>query len=56
MHIMATTAAKSVLYECIRTVVVGLTNQPQLVQLCVEKLRVGASFLISDPLLPRICP
>lgn len=40
MHIMSTTAAKSVLYECIRTVVVGLTNQPPLVQLCVEKLRV----------------
>lgn len=44
MHIMATTAAKSVLYECIRTVVVGLTNQPPLVQLCVEKLRVRAFF------------
>lgn len=44
MHIMTTTAAKSVLYECIRTVVVGLTNQPPLVQLCVEKLRARRFF------------
>jgi AP-3 complex subunit delta-1 len=37
-HIMATTGAKSVLYECIRAVVGGMTQQPGLVQLCVEKL------------------
>ena len=46
-HIMATTGAKSVLYECIRAVVGGMTQQPGLVQLCVEKL---ADFVgESDP-------
>jgi hypothetical protein len=46
-HIMATTGAKSVLYECIRAVVGGMTQQPGLVQLCVEKL---ADFVCeSDP-------
>ena len=37
-HIMTTTGAKSVLFECIRCVVGGMTQQLGLVQLTVEKL------------------
>ena len=46
-HIMTTTGAKSVLFECIRCVVGGMTQQLGLVQLAVEKL---ADFVgESDP-------
>jgi len=38
-QIMTTTPAKSLLYECIRTVTHGLTNHTALVRLAVEKLR-----------------
>jgi AP-3 complex subunit delta-1 len=38
-QIMATTPAKSLLFECIRTVTKGLNNHTSLVKLAVEKLR-----------------
>ena len=44
-HLISTTPAKSLLYECIMTVVAGETTSKSLVQLCLEKLRL----FIEDP-------
>eukprot|EP00976_Prorocentrum_cordatum_P074423 1181512-Prorocentrum_minimum.AAC.4 len=38
-QVMSTTPAKSLLYECIRTVTKGMSNHTSLVRLAVEKLR-----------------
>jgi hypothetical protein len=39
-HLIATTSAKSLLYECIMTVIAGDAISKSLLQLCLEKLRL----------------
>jgi AP-3 complex subunit delta-1 len=51
-HLLTTTRATSLLYECISTITSGMADQVNLLKVCAEKLK----RFLEDPDQNRECP